>query len=234
MSARGNSTKNGMAYYPRYPRDFIEGTLGMPFEVKAAYGLVLDLIYMKRGQLPDDARFIAGMLGVSVRKWNSIRETLIDGGKLVVIDGFLTNYRAIIELESLSKYSEKQAENRRGKSKNKHLAEPPLNQSEPEPEPEYSVPYGTAAGKPGGLWDDGLKILKNSGLTDAKARAIIGDWCKRHGRDEVLSAVSAAGDAADPVAYVHTILKPKPSANVTLEDMERARAQSFRITDAGW
>ncbi|MBC8717497.1 hypothetical protein [Ochrobactrum sp. Marseille-Q0166] len=40
-----------------YPRDFIEGTIGMSFELKAAYRLVLDLIYMQGGNLPDDARY---------------------------------------------------------------------------------------------------------------------------------------------------------------------------------
>lgn len=50
----------------------------MPFEVKAAFGLLIDLIFIRDGRLPDDARFIAGYLGLSVRKWNLIRTALLE------------------------------------------------------------------------------------------------------------------------------------------------------------
>jgi len=137
------SGKNKLPYYKRYPRDFLEGTLGMPFELKAAYGLVLDLIYIHGTELPDDKRFIAGQLNVSVRKWSSIRSKLIEMGKLQIISGFISNYRAVIELESLSKYQDKQAENGSGSNKNKDLQEPApkpkSNQPEPEPEPVKKV-----------------------------------------------------------------------------------------------
>ena len=56
---------NGLPYYKAYPRDFIEGTVGMSFELKAAYRLVLDLVYMQGGDLPDNSRYIAGLLGCS-------------------------------------------------------------------------------------------------------------------------------------------------------------------------
>lgn len=81
---------NGLPYYKAYPRDFIEGTIGMPGEIKCAYRLVLDLIYMQGGKLPDDARYVAGLLGYSVRKWNQIRSALIDAGKIAASDGGIT------------------------------------------------------------------------------------------------------------------------------------------------
>lgn len=91
----------GYPYYKRFPRDFFEGTIGMPFEVKAAYGLLLDLIFIRDGKLPDDARFIAGHLGLSVRKWNLIRQKLLtwpnpDGsvGKIKADRGIISNSRA--------------------------------------------------------------------------------------------------------------------------------------------
>ena len=112
---------NGLPYYKAYPRDFIEGTIGMSFELKGAYRLVLDLIYMQGGNLPDDARYISGLLGVSVRKWNSFRDDLLSLGKIQVSGEFLTNYRALSELESLAKLQDKQAENRSRPNKNKGL-----------------------------------------------------------------------------------------------------------------
>lgn len=81
---------NGLPYYKAYPRDFLEGTIGMSFEVKGAYRLILDLIYMQGGKLPDDARYISGNLGCSVRKWNAIRAELIERGKLHEFGEFLT------------------------------------------------------------------------------------------------------------------------------------------------
>lgn len=126
---------NGLPYYKAYPRDFIEGTIGMPFELKCAYRVVLDLIYMQGGQLPDDARYISGLLGCSVRKWKSIRLDLIERDKLQVNGAFLSNYRADNELETLRKVSAKQAENASRPRKNNDVEKPRLNHTESEPEP---------------------------------------------------------------------------------------------------
>jgi len=125
---------NGLPYYKAYPRDFVEGTIGMPFEIKCAYRVVIDLIYMQGGQLPDDARYISGLLGCSLRKWKVIRSDLIERGKLEVSGEFLTNKRADKELETLSKLQDKQAENARGAKKNKDLEKPRRNHTEPEPD----------------------------------------------------------------------------------------------------
>ncbi|WP_226552960.1 DUF1376 domain-containing protein [Celeribacter naphthalenivorans] len=125
---------NGLPYYKAYPRDFIEGTIGMDFETKGAYRLVIDLIYMQGGRLPDDSRYISGLLGCSVRKWNSIREKLLSSGKLEIIGEFLSNYRADKELETLRKVQEQNAENRRGSNKNKDLQKRPSIHTEPEPD----------------------------------------------------------------------------------------------------
>jgi len=121
---------NGLPYYKAYPRDFIEGTIGMPFELKAAYRLVLDLIYMQGGNLPDDARYISGLLGCTLRKWNSLRGELIAMGKIETNGEFLTNKRAVIELETTRKFTEKQAENRSKPNKNKDLKSPPCDHTD--------------------------------------------------------------------------------------------------------
>ena len=73
-----------LPYYKRYPRDFLEGTIGLSFEEKGAYAIVLDLIYMRDGGLPDDGRYIAGQLGCSVRMWSKIKTALIEKGKISV------------------------------------------------------------------------------------------------------------------------------------------------------
>lgn len=142
---------NGLPYYKAYPRDFIEGTIGMAFEVKGAYRLILDLIYMQNGKLPDDARYISGLLGCTIRKWKLIRSELVSIGKLQVSGEFLTNYRAVSELETLSKHKDKQRENRARPNKNKDLQSPKNHHlrdyPEPEPEPEpkkKELPVGSS------------------------------------------------------------------------------------------
>jgi len=79
------------------------------------------------------------VLGCSIRKWKSIREALVEMDKLQVSGEFLTNYRAVSELETLSKLQDKQRENASGPRENKGLAKPRLNHTEPEPEPESTT-----------------------------------------------------------------------------------------------
>lgn len=114
---------NGLPYYKAYPRDFLDGTAGMDFEVKGAYRILLDLIYLHGGRLVDDPRFIAGHLGCSVKKWNGLRAAVIATGKISVSDGYLGNLRADKELDSLKSFADKQRENARQPRKNKDLTE---------------------------------------------------------------------------------------------------------------
>jgi len=130
-----------LPYYKRFPRDFFEGTIGMSFEVKCAYGLVLDMIYMRDGKLPDDARYIAGMLGCSVRKWNSILSELTEAGKLHCENGIISNLRADYLVEERRTYRDKKAENRSRPNKNSDVEKRARSSArvKPESEPEVST-----------------------------------------------------------------------------------------------
>ena len=116
---------NGLPYYKRYPRDFFDGTAGMPFELKSAYALLLDLIYVQNGNCPDDPHYISGAFGCSVRKWKSLRERLIKSGKIQAIqnaDGaFLNNVRASLEIDKTFCQMRTNAENRSRPNKIKDL-----------------------------------------------------------------------------------------------------------------
>lgn len=121
-----------LPYYKRYPRDFFEGTIGMSFEAKGTYGLVLDLIYKTDGRLKDDSRYIAGMLGCSTRKWNNLRDELVEAGKLVIENGIISNFRADNLLIERRTFQNKQRENRSKANKNKRVKKPRSNQPEPD------------------------------------------------------------------------------------------------------
>jgi uncharacterized protein YdaU (DUF1376 family) len=133
---------NGAAlpYYKRYPRDFLEGTIGMSFEEKGAYAIVLDLIYMRGGALPDDDRYIAGQLGASVKLWKKLRDRLISLGKLQCQDGFISNSRASELLETSAKFQDEQSKKAAKPRKNKAIRQPKSSQPEPEPEPIEATP----------------------------------------------------------------------------------------------
>lgn len=136
MSKR--SPLNGLPYYKRFPRDFIEGTIGMSFEIKACYSLILDLIYMQNGTLPDNPRYISGLLGCSVRAWNKYRSDLISMGKIRVENGIISNFRADKEIESLRSFQDNQRKKASGSRKNKDIpeatADPKKSHTESEPE----------------------------------------------------------------------------------------------------
>ena len=56
-----------LPWYRRYPDNFIAGTVGLTLEEKGAYSLVLDLMYVRGGPVPDEPRYIAQVLRVSER-----------------------------------------------------------------------------------------------------------------------------------------------------------------------
>ena len=100
-----------LPYYKRFPRDFLEGTIGLSFQEKGAYAILLDLIYMRGGRLENDPRYIAAQLGCSVRFWKVAREGLLAKGKIEITNGVITNLRADEEIKQASAFSRKQAEN---------------------------------------------------------------------------------------------------------------------------
>lgn len=69
-------------WYRRYGHDFITETIGMSFEDKSAFSLLIDLAASYDGAIPSDARYIAGTLGISVRRWGKIRSRLLEAGKI--------------------------------------------------------------------------------------------------------------------------------------------------------
>ena len=106
-------TEQRLPWYKRFPADFIASTVGMSWEVKCAYSLVLDLIYLGGGSIADDGAWVANMLGVgmSVRRWNFIKAELIERGKLRLVDGRIYNPRSSRELGKPIPESQKSGEN---------------------------------------------------------------------------------------------------------------------------
>lgn len=203
---------NGLPYYPRYPRDFFDGTNGLSFELKGAYSMLIDLIYMSGGQLYDEPRFIAGHLNCSVRAWNGYRAALIKMGKIAVNDGIISNFRADKELIIQRSFQDKQRENGSKSNKNKGLAkavaEPKVSHTDTDTDSSVDTSVSTAATAPIDpvkvMFDGGVSLLTSAGIASAKARTLLGKWRKDHGAEAVIAAIGRAKreGAIDPVAFI--------------------------------
>lgn len=154
----------GLDWYKRDPRAFVEGVQGLGPEVIGAYAVLLDLMYARGGAIRRDDRHLSGVLGCSVRKAKSLTDALIDTGKIVSRDDYLTNKR--VETEAKRKRNERELranaqrerrENERGSNENKGLAdkgvlsEAPL-EKEKEKDKEKNTPLTPRGG--GGVEDE--------------------------------------------------------------------------------
>ncbi len=83
-----------IAWYKRDPRAALTGMMELSLEERGAYGTVLDLIYDREGNLPDDDRFLAGWCKCDVRVWRRIKRRLLALGKIYVDGGKIRNDRA--------------------------------------------------------------------------------------------------------------------------------------------
>ena len=99
-------------WHKRYHSDALSGFIVLSLEERGAYQTLLDLIYDRGGPMPDNDGLLARYMGVSIRKWKSLRQSLITHGKIRVdTEGFLTNDRAIAEIEGQRKISKIRSEN---------------------------------------------------------------------------------------------------------------------------
>ncbi|MBN8978030.1 MAG: YdaU family protein [Rhizobiales bacterium] len=80
-------------WYKRFPADFIAGTVHLSAEEKGVYSTLLDLLYLKHAPIVDDGKELARICGCSTRRFNCIKQTLIDRGKITVNDGKISNPR---------------------------------------------------------------------------------------------------------------------------------------------
>ena len=87
-----------LKWYKRDPDAALTGFFELTLEERGAYGTVLDLIYARDGNLPDDDKFIAGFLRSDVRVWRRIKKVLLARGKITIEDGIIRNFRATSEI----------------------------------------------------------------------------------------------------------------------------------------
>lgn len=215
-----------LSWYKRYPRDALEGMQFLTLEERGAYNTVLDLIYLRGGDLPDDDRFIAGNMRCDVRVWRRIKKRLIALGKLQCTDGAIRNRRADVEVDSALAITVRIADVRRSSGRksgevrreNKRLDEQTNEQKTnriqtPESDKEErksSVPNGTDA--PAGALMDDKKLVFDYAMTflPDRHRSIVGKLLKAT-RDkdtgvdlpsEAMRVLMRARTQVDPVSFL--------------------------------
>ena len=83
-------------------KDFLTGTTNLSIWEEVAYRRVIDMIYETNDRLADDDK----KLGWSTKtgsRWPKIKSTLIDLGKIEIIDGRISNARCRKELEKVER-----------------------------------------------------------------------------------------------------------------------------------
>ncbi len=101
-----------LPFFNFYARDWLADTQHMTYEQKGVYHDLLCHMWLREDcQLPDDERFMTGLLHVSVAKWRALRAFLVEGYAPVLrlTDGFLCNRRLKEERAKADKKSEVRA-----------------------------------------------------------------------------------------------------------------------------
>jgi len=87
-------------WYKRDPEAFKGGTLGLTLEETGAYTLLLDDIYARDGNVPDNVRYLCRLWRCDPRVARRIRGRLLELKKLQISGQLLTNLRATYELST--------------------------------------------------------------------------------------------------------------------------------------
>lgn len=101
---------SGLEWYPRNSRKALNGMQGLSLELRGAYNTLIDLIYDRGEAVPDDDRWLAGQMGVSVRKWKQLRADLLAAGRIIARQ---TRKGPVLSDELAEKEIENQASRRR-------------------------------------------------------------------------------------------------------------------------
>ena len=123
-----------MKWYKRDPSAYLAGTRELTLEERAIYGDILELLYARDGDLPDD--LVPKVCGIRPQMWRRIKAALIAKGKIAVkTDGKLTQNRVETELK-LARNRIEQTEIARAKALEIKRTASQSTDGQPQPQPE--------------------------------------------------------------------------------------------------
>lgn len=81
-------------YYKRYPSDWLAGVMVLSAEQRGVYDTIIDLLYDRGRPIKDDPKELARICGCSSpRHFRTVRDRLVELGKIARVDGTITNAR---------------------------------------------------------------------------------------------------------------------------------------------
>ena len=129
-------------WYKRDPHAAIEGMLGLTMEERGAYNTLLDMLYARDGNVPNDDRLLAMAQQCDVRTWRRVRDQLILKGKVRITSaGLLTANRVEVTLNEVRSFSEVQSNRARSRWEK---SKKPSNNNKPKM-PSAAMPSGNAS-----------------------------------------------------------------------------------------
>jgi hypothetical protein len=78
------------------------------------------------------------------------------------------------------------------------------------------------------LFDAGVALLGEAGLSAKSARGLIGKWRQAHGDEATNAALVSAAGRADPVAWIEARLRTKVASDDEARDVSRSTAERYR------
>lgn len=139
-----------MKFYKRDPDRALAGMAEMNFEQRGAYNSLLDLLYSRDGDVPDDDARVSRMLSCHWRQWARLKAELIALGKVWVEGGKLHARRVQETLKEAADFSQEQRrkvakrwEKSEKDNENKEADIPPGNTLTPTATPRVSVSNDT-------------------------------------------------------------------------------------------
>lgn len=211
-----------MKFYKRDPDRALAGTAELTLKQRGAYNSLLDLLYSRDGEVPDDDRRVAKMISCHWREWATIKPELIAAGKIWVEGGFLQAKRVQETIKEAADFAQDQSKRAaKGWQKRKKVNNI-NNRVVPNGNALTAIatPIDTEAKASSGkepptddlkavIFGKGLEWLgKHTGREEKNLRPIIGRWCAAHGDGRTLEAMREAqrDSPVDPIGYIEKIL----------------------------
>lgn len=133
-----------MKWYKRDPDAALTGMRGLSDAEYKAYGIIIDLLYSRDGDLPDDEFLISVHVGWHRQKWRRVRSSLLAKGKIhLQTDGKLTANRVQTAIKEAANYSESQSLRAKSRWKSTSDTMPPAKPLQPQPHKERKSPSGS-------------------------------------------------------------------------------------------
>lgn len=100
-----------MKFYKRDPDRALAGMAELNFKQRGAYNSLIDLLYSRDGNVPDDDTRVARMLSCHWREWATLKKQLMALGKVWTEEGKLRARRVQDTLKEAASFSQKQSRN---------------------------------------------------------------------------------------------------------------------------